>query len=65
MRRTQFLKPNHLSRNGVIIADNTDTVLPNVDKNNKTIRTNLKSTKNQIIHSTNIRKKIKTYQTRI
>ena len=53
MKGTQILKANHLSRNGVIIADDTDTVLPNVDKNNKTIRINLKSTKNQISHSIN------------
>ena len=39
---------------GVIIADDTDTVLPNVKKNHKTIRINLKSTKNQINHSINI-----------
>ena len=39
---------------GVIIADDTDTVLPNVKKNHKTIRINLKSTKNQISHSINI-----------
>ena len=52
MKRTQNLKANHLSRNGVIIAD--DTVLPNVDKNNKIIRINLKSIKNQINHSINI-----------
>ena len=38
-------------KNGAIIADDTDTVFPNVDKNNKTITTNLKSTKNQINHS--------------
>ena len=38
-------------QNGVIIADDTDTVFPNVDKNNKTIRINLKSTKTQINHS--------------
>ena len=62
MKRTQALKANHLSRNGVFIADDTDTVLPNVDKNNKTIRINLKSTKNQISHSINICKKNKTYQ---
>ena len=54
MKRTQTLKVSHLSRNGVIIADDTDTVLPNVDKNNKKIRINLKSTKNQITHSINI-----------
>ena len=65
MKRTQTLKANHLSKNSVIIADDTDTVLPNLDKNNKTIRINLKSTKNQISHSIKIRKKIKTYQTRI
>ena len=47
-------KGKHFSRNGVIIADDTDTVLSNVDKNNKTIRINLKSTKNQISHSINI-----------
>ena len=47
------LKANHLSKNGVIIADDTHTVFPNVDKNNKTIRINLKSTKNQINHSIN------------
>ena len=47
MKETQMLKANHLSKNGVIIADDTDTVFPNVDKNNKTIRINLKNTKNQ------------------
>ena len=52
MKGTQILKVNHLSKNG-IIADNTDTVLPNVDKNNKTIKINLTSTKNQISHSIN------------
>ena len=70
MKRTQTVNANHLlhlnqQRNGVIIADDMDTVLPNIDKNNKTIRLNLKSTKNQISHSINIRKKIKSYQTRI
>ena len=54
MKRTQILKANHLSRNDVIIADDTDTVLSNVDKNKKKIRINLKSTKNQIRHSINI-----------
>ena len=39
--------------------------MPNVHKNNKTIRINLKSTKNQISHSINILKKIKTYQIKI
>ena len=32
MKKTQNLKANHLSKNGVIIADDTDTVFPNVDK---------------------------------
>ena len=54
MKRTQTLKANLFSRNDVIIANNTDTVLPNVDKNNKTIRMNLKSTMNQTSHSINI-----------
>ena len=40
-------------KNGVIIADDTDTVFPNVNKNNKTIRINRKSTKNQINHFIN------------
>ena len=44
MKRTQTLKVNHLSKNCVIIAEDTDTILPNVDKNNKIIRINLKST---------------------
>ena len=51
---TQILKANHLSKNGVIIADDTDIVFLNVDKNNKITRTNLKSIKNQINHSINI-----------
>ena len=45
-------KPS-LKKNGVITADDTDTVSPNIDKNNKTIRINLKSTNNQINHSIN------------
>ena len=47
------LKANHLSKNGVIIADDTDIVFLNVDKNNRTIKTNLKNIKNQINHSIN------------
>ena len=54
MNNTQILKANHLSKNGVIIADVTDIVLPIVDKNNKITKTNLKSIKNQINHSINI-----------
>ena len=53
MKNIQNLKANHPSKNGVIIADDTDTVSPNVDKNNKTIRINLKSIKNQINRSFN------------
>ena len=53
MKETQILKVNHLSKNGVIITDDTDTVLPNVNKNNKTIRINPQSTKNQVSHSIN------------
>ena len=37
----------------LIIAEDTDTALPNVDKNNKITRINHKSTKNQINHSIN------------
>ena len=54
MKNIQTLKANHLSENGVIIADDTDTVFPNVDKNNKITKTNLKSIKNQINRSINI-----------
>ena len=43
---------NSNSKNGVIIADDTDTVLSNVDKNNKIIRINLESTEYPINHST-------------
>ena len=54
MKNTQILKANHLSKNDVIIADDTDTVFPNEDKNNKITKTNLKSIKNQINRSINI-----------
>ena len=40
-------------KNGVIIADDTDIVFLNVDKNSKTIKINLKNIKNQINHSIN------------
>ena len=53
MKNIQTLKANHPSKNGVIITDDTDTVSSNVDKNNKTIRINLKSIKNQINRSIN------------
>ena len=45
-------KPS-FKKNGVIIADDTDIVFPNVDKNSKTIKINLKNIKNQINHSIN------------
>ena len=41
MKRTQTLKANHLSKNSVIIADDTDIVFPNVDKNSKIVKINL------------------------
>ena len=47
-------KGKHLSKNGVIIAADTDIVFPNVDKNSKIVKINLKNTKNQINHSINI-----------
>ena len=53
LRKIPISKVNQLSRYGVIIAEDTDTALPNVDKNNKITRTNHKSTKNQINHSIN------------
>ena len=64
MRKTPISKVNHLSRKGVIIAEDTDTALLNVDKNNKITRINRKSTNNQINHSINSGKRIKTYQTK-
>ena len=54
MKINQILKANHPSKNGVIFADDTDTVFPNVDKNNKIIKIDLKSIKNQINRSINI-----------
>ena len=53
MKRTQIGKANHLLRNGVLFVDDTDTVSLNVDKNSKTIKINLKNTKNQISHFIN------------
>ena len=44
---------NRHSKNGVTIAEDTDIVLLNADKNSKTIKINHKSTKNQINHSIN------------
>ena len=53
MKRTQTLKVNHLSKNGVTLVEDTDTALPNVDKNSKITRINHKSTKNQTNHFIN------------
>ena len=64
MRKTQILKVNHHLKNGVTIAEDTDTVLLNADINRKTIKINHKSTKNQINHSINTWKKIEIYQTK-
>ena len=52
MRKIQISKVNHLSRNSVNVFKDTDTALPNVDKNNRIIKINYKSTKNQTNHST-------------
>ena len=51
MRKIPISKVNNISRNGVIILKNTDTALPNVDKNNKLTKKNTKvqRTKNIIL----------------
>ena len=46
-------KGRHLSRNGVIFAEDKDTALPSVDKNSKTTKKNHKNTKNEINHFIN------------
>ena len=51
--KNQISNVSHLSKNGVIIAKDTDTALSNVNKSSKKIRTNHKSTKNQINHFIN------------
>ena len=43
MRKIQILNMNQLSKNGVIIAEDTDTALPNVDKNSKITKINHKN----------------------
>ena len=53
MKNIQTLKASHLSKNGVIIADDTDIVFLNIDKNNKITKTNFKNIKNRINHSIN------------
>ena len=65
MRKTPISKVKHLSRNGVIIVEDTDIALPNVDKNNKITKINHKSTKSQTNNSTNTWKRIKINQTKI
>ena len=52
-------------KKGVIIAEDTDTALPNIEKHNKIIKIDHQKTKNQINHSTNLWKKTKLYQTKI
>ena len=42
------MKVKHLSKNCATIVEDTDTVLPNVEKNSKITKINHKSTKNQI-----------------
>ena len=42
MTKTQILKVNHPLRNGVTIAEDTDTVLLNAERNSKTIKINHK-----------------------
>ena len=51
--KNQILKVNPHLKNGVTIAEDTDTVLLNADKNSKTIKIIHKCTKNQINHSIN------------
>ena len=53
MKETQIIKANHLTRNGVITVNDTDTVSLNVDRNSKTTKINLQNTKNQINHFIN------------
>ena len=48
--KPQVLKVNHHSKNGATIAKDTDTALPNEDKNNKIIKINHKNIENQINH---------------
>ena len=50
--KTQILKVNHHSKNGVTFAEDTEIALLNANKNSKTIKVNHKKTKNQINHFT-------------
>ena len=54
MRKTQILKVNRHLKNGVTVAEDTDTALLNAGKNSKTIKINHKSRKNQINQTINI-----------
>ena len=54
MRKIQILKVSHHLKNGVAIAEYTDTALMNAEKNSKTIKINHRSTKNQKNHPINI-----------
>ena len=59
------LKVNHHSKNGVIIADDTDRALPNADKNNKKIKKiNHKNIENQINLFISTRKFTKIYRSK-
>ena len=53
MKGTQITKGKPSFKNDVIIADDTVTVFPNVDKNTKTLKINLQSKKSQISHFIN------------
>ena len=64
MRKTQILKLNHHSKNGVTIAEDTDTALLNLDKNSRTIKTNPKSTENQTNQFISTWRNIKIYLTK-
>ena len=58
------MKVSHHSKNGTIIAEDTETAFPNADKNNKTIKINHKNVENQINHFISTRKKMKIYPTK-
>ena len=49
--KTQILKANHHSKNGVIIVADDDTALLNADKNNKITKINTKIQRTQLIFS--------------
>ena len=51
--KIQILKVNHLSKNGIIIAKDTDTALLSVRKSSKITKMNHKNTKNHTNHFIN------------